>query len=207
MWKSVLRLSRPASRRLHPHRPGPEVHGTGKRRRLHFRLQASNAHSTCCDSITHRTYLNIPLKKGCAQPMFLVRSLWGVGDRHMKTVIATLATCAVVLSFAASADAASLASIQGMVQINNGSGFHQVAREAEVNPGTSIMTAPGASAEIRYSDECRVPVKSGSIEVVAPIPPCGPPILSAIQGDTVVGADPDGFVRSQILRDNRDSLY
>jgi|SRR5580704_18527978 hypothetical protein len=122
----------------------------------------------------------------------------------MKTLLATLATCA-VLSFDASADAASLGSIQGMVQINSGSGFHQVAGATEVSPGTSVMAAPGASAEIRYSDDCRIPVSSGLVEVVAPIPPCRPPVLPAIQGGTMVGADPDAFIRSQLLRDKRDS--
>jgi hypothetical protein len=125
----------------------------------------------------------------------------------MKTLLATLGTCAAVLSFAASADAASLGSIQGLVQINIGLGFHQVAGEPEVKPGTSVMTALGASAEIRYSDECRVSVKPGTIEVVLPMSPCQPPTLTAIQGGSVIGADPDGFVRSQILRDNRDSLF
>jgi hypothetical protein len=86
----------------------------------------------------------------------------------MKTLLATLATCA-VLSFDASADAASLGSIQGMVQINSGSGFHQVAQvsqvagSAELAPGNSVMVAAGASAEIRYSDDCRIPVRPGSV--------------------------------------------
>jgi hypothetical protein len=69
------------------------------------------------------------------------------------------------------------------------------------------MVAPGASAEIRYSDDCRIPVRPGSVEVVARLSPCRPPpIVTAIQGGTLLGADPNTFVRSQLLRDTRDSF-
>jgi hypothetical protein len=119
----------------------------------------------------------------------------------MKTLHASLATCA-VLSFSASAGAASLVSIKGAVQINSGSGFHQVAQvagSAELAPGNSVMVAAGASAEIRYSDDCRIPVRPGSVEVVARFSPCRPPpTATAVQGGTLVGADPDTFVRSQL---------
>jgi hypothetical protein len=126
----------------------------------------------------------------------------------MKTLLASLATCSAVFSFSASAGAASLVSIKGAVQINTGSGFHQVAGSAELAPGNSVMVAAGASAEIRYSDDCRIPVRPGSVEVVARFSPCRPPpTATAVQGGTLVGADPDTFVRSQILRDNRDSVY
>jgi hypothetical protein len=124
----------------------------------------------------------------------------------MKTLLTCLATCAAVLSFGASAGAASLVSIKGAVQIDNGSGFHQVAGSAELAPGNFVMVAAGASAEIRYSDDCRITVRPGSVEVVARLSPCRPPpILNAIQGGSLFGADPDIFVRSQILRDNRDT--
>src|SRR5271167_2346729 len=76
----------------------------------------------------------------------------------MKALLASLAACA-VFSFGASAGAASLVSIHGAVQINSGSGFHQVAGSAELAPGNSVMVAPGASAEIRYSADCRIPVR------------------------------------------------
>jgi hypothetical protein len=126
----------------------------------------------------------------------------------MKALLASLATCAAVFSFSASAGAASLVSTKGAVQINSGSGFHQVSGSAELAPGNSVMVPPGASAEIRYSDDCRIPVRPGSVEVVARFSPCRPPpIVTAVQGGTLVGADPDTFVRSRILRDNRDSLY
>jgi hypothetical protein len=120
--------------------------------------------------------------------------------------VAGFAICAAVFLFDASAGATSLVSIKGAVQINNGSGFHEVTGSAELAPGNSVMVAPGASAEIRYSDDCRIPVRPGSVEVVARLSPCRPPpIVTAIQGGTLVGADPDTFVRSQLLRDNRDA--
>jgi hypothetical protein len=125
----------------------------------------------------------------------------------MKALLASLAACAAVFSFDASAGATSLVSIKGAVQINSGSGFHQVAGSAELAPGNSVMAAAGASAEIRYSDDCRIPVKPGSIEVIARLSPCRPrPVVNVVQGGTLFGADPDTFVRSQILRDNGDSI-
>jgi hypothetical protein len=68
--------------------------------------------------------------------------------------------------------AASLVSIYGGVRANSGSGFHQVGDGAQVASGTSVMAAPGGSAEILYSDGCRIPVRPGVVEVVAPISPC-----------------------------------
>lgn len=92
----------------------------------------------------------------------------------MKSFGASLVAFAAVsaLSFDGSAIAATLTSIQGAVKINSGSGFSQVAGATEVPPGTSVMAAPGASAEIVYPDGCRIPVRPGSVEVVSPISPC-----------------------------------
>jgi hypothetical protein len=81
-------------------------------------------------------------------------------------------TSALAVSFASSAQAASLTSIQGGVRINSGSGFHEVGRDAQVTPGTSVMVAPGGSADILYSDGCRIPVRPGAVQVVAPVSPC-----------------------------------
>lgn len=78
-----------------------------------------------------------------------------------------------MLAFDASAFAATtLTSIQGSVQVNTGSGFRPVTGSAHVTPGTSVMAAPGSSAEILYSDGCRTPVRAGAVSSVAPVPPC-----------------------------------
>jgi hypothetical protein len=90
----------------------------------------------------------------------------------MHTLKASLASFLVISLSSFGASAASLTSIRGSVQINSGSGFHRVARAAQVAPGTSVMAAPGGSAEILYSDGCRIPVRPGSVEVVAPVSPC-----------------------------------
>jgi hypothetical protein len=167
--------------------------------------------ATCCVFIAHSTCFAIPLKKACTSSVATQYSYRGSGEFRMKTLLAGLVTCAAVFSFSTSAGAASLVSIKGAVQINSGSGFHQVAQvagSAELAPGNSVMVAAGASAEIRYSDDCRIPVRPGSVEVVARFSPCRPPpTVTAVQGGTLVGADPDTFVRSQILRDNRDPFY
>jgi hypothetical protein len=90
----------------------------------------------------------------------------------MKALLAFAASVVSFFSFGALSFAATLASIQGTIQVNSGSGFHQVAGAADVAPGTSVMAAPTSSAEIVYSDGCRTPVEPGSVVVVAPISPC-----------------------------------
>jgi hypothetical protein len=56
-----------------------------------------------------------------------------------------LCACALlsVFGFNQSVLAATLDSIQGRVQVNSGSGFHQVVRTTELAPGTSVMASPG----------------------------------------------------------------
>jgi hypothetical protein len=77
-----------------------------------------------------------------------------------------------MLAFDASAFAATLTSVQGPVQVSTGSGFRPISGSTQVSPGTSIMAAPGGSAEIIYSDGCRIPVKAGAVASVAPVSPC-----------------------------------
>lgn len=72
----------------------------------------------------------------------------------------------------AAAVAATLNSIQGIVRVNYGSGFQQIAQTAELAPGTSVMAAPGSSAEIIYSNRCRVYVGPGAVVTVSRNPPC-----------------------------------
>jgi hypothetical protein len=92
----------------------------------------------------------------------------------MRTLYTSVAICAAIVgsSFDASAIAATLDSIQGTVQVNSGAGFHKVAKPAQLAPGASIMADPGASAQILYSDGCRIPVTPGAVAVVAPVSPC-----------------------------------
>jgi hypothetical protein len=90
----------------------------------------------------------------------------------VKTFQYFIATSALAFSFVASAQAASLTSIQGGVRTNSGSGFHNVVGDTQVAPGTSVMVAPGGSADILYSDGCRIPVRPGAVQVVAPVSPC-----------------------------------
>ena len=96
------------------------------------------------------------------------------------------ATSALAFASVASAEAASLASIQGDVKINRGSGFHRVAGAVQVVPGTSVMVAPGGSADILYSDGCRIPVRPGAVQVVAPVSPCA--MGQAGEGNTIYDA-------------------
>ena len=76
------------------------------------------------------------------------------------------------LSLCTSAFAAQVTSIEGVLQVNTGSGFQKIARSTEVAPGGSVMVSPEGKAEILYSDGCRIPLGAGSVAVVAPVSPC-----------------------------------
>jgi hypothetical protein len=92
----------------------------------------------------------------------------------MRTLCSSVAICAAIAGFLVStaAIAATLDSVQGTVRVNSGAGFHKVSGTAQVAAGASIMADPGSSAQILYSDGCRIPVGPGSVAVVAPISPC-----------------------------------
>jgi hypothetical protein len=77
-----------------------------------------------------------------------------------------------VVALSGSAFAATVASIEGSVKVNTGSGYHVVSGTTEVKPGGSVMVGPGGKAEILYSDGCRTPVTPGAVSVVAPVSPC-----------------------------------
>jgi hypothetical protein len=77
-----------------------------------------------------------------------------------------------VIALNTAAFAATVTSIKGLLQVNTGSGFHQVSGTAQVASGGSVMVGPGGKGEILYSDGCRIPVTPGSVAVVAPVSPC-----------------------------------
>jgi hypothetical protein len=77
-----------------------------------------------------------------------------------------------VIALNTAAFAATVNSIEGPLQVNTGSGFHQVSGTTQVAPGGSVMVGPRGKAEILYSDGCRIPVTPGSVAVVAPVSPC-----------------------------------
>jgi hypothetical protein len=83
-----------------------------------------------------------------------------------------VAAAASAIALGGSAIAATVTSIEGRLQINNGSGYHTVSGTTEARPGASVMVGPGGKAEILYSDGCRTPVTPGAVAVVAPVSPC-----------------------------------
>jgi hypothetical protein len=133
--------------------------------------------------------------------------------RYFRSVI--VATTSLALPLVTSAGAASLASIQGSVKVNSGSGFHEVAGTAQVAPGTSVMVAPGGRADILYSDGCRIPVRPGAVQVVAPVSPCalgqaGPGQVPQSQGNTIydallAGAVIGGSITAGVLSERNNS--
>jgi hypothetical protein len=138
----------------------------------------------------------------------------GIRGIIVTTFCSSVAICAaiVALSLDSSAIAATLDSVQGTVQVNSGAGFHKVAGAAQVAPGASIMADPGSSAQILYSDGCRIPVRPGSVAVVAPISPCaqgqagpgeGPPTDNTTYSLLAAGAVIGGSVGAGVWSSQR----
>jgi hypothetical protein len=94
------------------------------------------------------------------------------------------------LAIDTSAFAATLTSIQGLVRVNVGNGFHRVTGSREVYPGASVMAALESSAEIVYPDGCRIPVTAGAVVGVAPVSPCtqGPGYVDYLGYGLALGA-------------------
>ena len=68
--------------------------------------------------------------------------------------------------------AATLASVQGQVSVNDGNGYKPVSGPTQLNVGDTVMARPDGSAWVIYDDMCSVPVKPGHVVIIAPEPPC-----------------------------------
>jgi hypothetical protein len=88
----------------------------------------------------------------------------------MRTV--TLLVVIAATAFGATAHAATVVPGQGIVMVNHGQGYQQVAGSTDVSPGTTVVVGPGGSAQVVYADGCTVQVEPGSVVTVAPQPPC-----------------------------------
>ena len=91
----------------------------------------------------------------------------------MRSLFIPIAASVVVaISFASSAGAATLGSVQGDVLINQGTGFKPVKGGAELRVGDAVMLQPGAQAELNYIDGCKFPVQVGVVVHVGAQSPC-----------------------------------
>lgn len=86
-----------------------------------------------------------------------------------------------------SVQAAQLASVEGQVLVNTGSGFVAAKSGATLRAGDKIMSGSGASAVISYSSNCSTTVAPNSVVVVSSTIPCGGVMY---QGADAGGVDP-----------------
>ena len=65
------------------------------------------------------------------------------------------------------AHAATLEQVSGNVSINRGSGYLPAKGPTSLKTGDTVMARPGASGQVVYDGNCRVPVEPGALHVVA----------------------------------------
>lgn len=66
----------------------------------------------------------------------------------------------------ASAIAATLEQVSGVVMVNSGNGFRRISNGAVVSPGTRIVARYASSAVLVYEDGCREHIASGESATV-----------------------------------------
>jgi hypothetical protein len=74
--------------------------------------------------------------------------------------------------FASVAQAATLDVLKGDVLLSDGTGFKPVSGSSSVKPGDQILPSADGVAKVAYDQGCEVPVKPGSVYVVAAKSPC-----------------------------------
>jgi hypothetical protein len=77
-----------------------------------------------------------------------------------------------LVSFSASADAATVKALQGQVLVNGGQGYRLVDGSTQLGPGATVVANPGAVAQVVYAGGCAVTVQAGSVYVIAAQAPC-----------------------------------
>ncbi len=112
------------------------------------------------------------------------------------------AQTAISVFLAAGAQAAVLANIEGVVQVNHGDGFKPAAVNAALTPGDRIRTA-GGSAVIHYENGCSMQVRPRQTLVVLATPPvceaAGFKDGVSVGGSPASVSPPDEFAASLIV--------
>jgi hypothetical protein len=62
--------------------------------------------------------------------------------------------------------------ISGQVLLNRGDGYKLVAGQADAGVGATVVSNPGATAQIIYPDGCVVDVKPITVATISPQSPC-----------------------------------
>lgn len=89
-----------------------------------------------------------------------------------KRLLAALGAAILAWAAVATAHAATLASIQGEVLVNQGGGYRFVSGTLELKPGDMVIANTGGAAQLSYGDGCTVVVEAGAVVTVAEQPPC-----------------------------------
>ena len=99
-------------------------------------------------------------------------------------ILRALLTALLVSGFAAAAQAASVASIEGQGSVNRGGGFGPLQVGAQLEPGDRVLAAPGSSVTITFAPNCAITVLDGESYRVPEDPNCE---AAAYEGQGVPG--------------------
>lgn len=115
----------------------------------------------------------------------------------IRPIVAALAL-AVSMSAAAQDPVATAASVNGTVQVNQGSEFVPLAPGQSLNPGDRVMAMASSSATIRFADGCTINVAPETMVVVPTASNCAGGVVAtqtaAPAGSGPVGAEYAGGV-------------
>ena len=82
----------------------------------------------------------------------------------MGKIVSVVVAAAMLTS--STAQAANMATMSGVVRVNQGSGYQTASRQAEVNPGDLVMVSPGGLALVSYSCGLTENVAPGAVYTV-----------------------------------------
>ena len=77
---------------------------------------------------------------------------------ELKSIICAVAAAAILTC--STAQAATMATMSGVISVNRGSGYQTVSEPGSLNPGDVVLVSPGGLAQVTYS--------CGLTEIVAP---------------------------------------
>lgn len=87
-------------------------------------------------------------------------------------ILSHIAVAGLFILAAPGTRAATLEALQGTVLVDRGNGFGIVNGPTYLNPGDSVIANPGGSAQIVYSDGCRIAVQPGDVVPAQSVSPC-----------------------------------
>lgn len=90
----------------------------------------------------------------------------------MVRLVSCVAVTSLLVLGAATAHAATLQGLQGVVLVDRGGGFSVVRGPTSLSVGDAVIANPGGSARIVYPDGCQVSVRPGDVVATMKKSPC-----------------------------------